>query len=178
MKNNILIIIFTFFFGTFMAVGAEINAKVNTGGVSVPLTTDQEFISKKITTAGARTLVVHYFAECQVPRGHIEYDILVNRSILAITSKQLPPTNDTLSALCSNDNPIDSSLKAVSVGIVATCKVPNADNYTVRVRGHVEGPGAIDPGLIDDQSLVIEQHEFSNDPDIPNCVADLPGQIT
>ncbi|MGI0035615.1 MAG: hypothetical protein ACRD98_07095 [Nitrososphaera sp.] len=156
----------------------EVNVKVNTGVVIVPVgPPDIEFISKTISTAGPRTLVIHYFAECQVPRGHIEYDIVVNKGILAITSKQVPPTHDTLSALCSSSDPIESSLRAVSVGAVVACTVAKADNYTVRVRGHVVGPGAIDPGRVDDQSLVIEEHAFSRDVDIPECVVNLPEDV-
>jgi hypothetical protein len=58
MKHFISTIIFTWLFASFMAVGAEINAKVNTGGVKVPLNSDTDIISKKITTAGDRSTVI------------------------------------------------------------------------------------------------------------------------
>jgi hypothetical protein len=155
---------------------ADVNVEVNTGGINVPIGPDVEFISDSISTPGPRTLVIHYFAECQVPRGHIEYDIVVNKSPLAITARQVPPTHDNLSALCSNDGiSAESNLRAASVGTVVACVVPSAGNYTIKVRGHVEGPAAIGLGLVDDQSLVIEQHPFSNG--VTACISELPGDI-
>ena len=155
--------------------GAEaVSVATNTGAVPVPVgTPDADFISKTISVRGARTLVIHYFAECQVERGHVEYDIVVNRSILALTARQVPPTNDNLSALCSNDgDTTESNLRAESVGTVVACTVTAADNYTVKVRGHVESPSLPGPGAVDDQSLVIEEHEYSSE--LPPCVFELP----
>jgi hypothetical protein len=136
---------------------------------------DAVFIAKEIENiTGPRSLVISYFAECQVERGHVEYDIVVNRSILAVTARQVPPTNDVLNALCSNDgDTAESNLRAKSVGIVVACSVTRADDYTVKVRGHVESPSMAGPGWVDDQSLVIEQHAFS--PGLPPCVTELPG---
>jgi hypothetical protein len=145
------------------------------GAVPVPVgMLDAQFVSATVeNVTGPRSLVISYFAECQVERGHVEYDIVVNRSILAITSRQTSPTHDVLNALCSNDgDTTESNLRAKSVGIVVACSVTRADDYTVKVRGHVEGPGMIGPGLVDDQSLVIEQHAFS--PNLPPCVFELP----
>lgn len=158
-------------------VSAEVvYVEVNTGGVIVPIGPDVEFISKSIDTLGPRTLVIHYFAECQVPRGHIEYDIVANKSPLAITAKQLPPTHDNLSALCSNDGlSAESALRAASVGTVVACVVPEAGKYVIKVRGHVEGVGPIGPGLVDDQSLVIEERPFSTN--VTKCIVELPGGI-
>ena len=160
-------------------VSAEaVSVETNTGGVPVPVgALDAEFIAKTVNVRGPRTLVIHYSAECQVERGHVEYDIVVNRSILAVTAKQVPPTNDNLSALCSNDgDTTESNLRAASVGTVVACSVTLADNYTVRVRGHVESPSLPGPGMVDDQSLVIEEHEFSTG--LPPCVVELPGTIS
>ncbi|MEO8673150.1 MAG: hypothetical protein ABI411_17680 [Tahibacter sp.] len=160
-------------------VGAEeVSVETNTGGIVVPIgPLDAEFIAKTINVSGPRTLTIHYFAECQVQRGHVEYDIVVNKGILAITARQASPTNDSLSALCSNDGATtESNLRAASVGTVVACTISSASNYTVRVRGHVEGPGAVGTGLVDDQSLVIEEHAFSIG--VPPCVNELPGDIT
>lgn len=154
----------------------DVNVEVNTGGVAVPIGADVQFISKSVSTPGPRTLVIHYFAECQVPRGHIEYDIVVNKSPLAITARQVPPTHDNLSALCSNDGiSSETELRAASVGTVVSCVVPKAGNYVIKVRGHVEGPGAMGPGLVDDQSLVIEEHPLSAN--VTKCILELPGDI-
>ncbi|WP_313920688.1 hypothetical protein [Tahibacter sp.] len=155
---------------------ADVITSVTADSVPVPVgNLDAVFISTKIENiAGPRSLVISYFAECQVERGHVEYDIVVNRSILNITARQVPPTNDILNALCSNDgDTTESNLRAKSVGIVVACSVTRADDYTVKVRGHVEGPGMIGPGSVDDQSLVIAQHAFS--PELPPCVFDVPG---
>ena len=136
---------------------------------------DAEFISKKITVNGARSLVIHYFAECQVERGHVEYDIVVHRGILNVTARQTPPTNDDTNALCSNDgDTTESNLRAHSVGTVVACSVTLAGDYTVKVRGHVKSPSLPAPGLVDDQSLVIEEHAFSTG--LPACVFALPGE--
>jgi hypothetical protein len=155
----------------------DVYVQSNTGAVAVPVgPMDVEFIAKTIDVAGPRTLVIHYFAECQVRRGHVEYDIVVNKGIVAATARQTPPTHDTLSALCSNDGATpESNLRAASVGTVVACNVNTAANYTVRVRGHVMGPGAIGAGIVDDQSLVIEERALSND--IPPCVSEFPGDI-
>jgi hypothetical protein len=158
----------------------DVNVEVNTGGIDVPIGTervpDVEFISKSISTPGPRTLVIHYFAECQVPRGHIEYDIVVNKSPLNVTARQVPPTHDDLSALCSNDGVArEHTLRAASVGTVVACVVPSAGDYTIKVRGHVVGHGAVGPGLVDDQSLVIEEHPFSTG--VTACISALPGDI-
>ena len=155
----------------------SVAAGTNTGAVFVPVgLPDVEFIAKTVNAPGPRTLVVHYFAECQVRRGHVEYDIVVNKGILAITAKQLPPTHDDLSALCSNDGATsESNLRAASVGTTAACVVDDAGDYTVRVRGHVEGPGAVGSGFVDDQSLVIEQQPYAAGR--PPCITALPGGI-
>ncbi|MBL8299592.1 MAG: hypothetical protein JNN30_14745 [Rhodanobacteraceae bacterium] len=160
-----------------LAAADAINVEVNTGAVPVPTgPLDAEFIAKTVNVRGPSTLVIHYFAECQVERGHVEYDIVVNRSILAVTARQVPPTNDSLSALCSNDgDTTESNLRAKSVGTVVACTVSLADNYTVKVRGHVESPSLAGPGVVDDQSLVIEEHPFSSG--LPPCVFELPGGI-
>lgn len=154
---------------------ADVITSAFADSVPVPVgNLDALFISTEIENiTGPRSLVISYFAECQVERGHVEYDIVVNRSILNVTARQTPPTNDVLNALCSNDgDTTESNLRAKSVGIVVACSVTRADDYTVKVRGHVEGPMA-GPGLVDDQSLVIEQHAFS--PKLPPCVTELPG---
>ena len=73
-----------------LAFAEAVNVEVNTTAVPVPVgPLDAEFIAKTISVRGPRTLVIHYFAECQVERGHVEYDIVVNRSILAITARQV-----------------------------------------------------------------------------------------
>jgi hypothetical protein len=152
----------------------EVAAETDTGAVVVPVgPADALFISKTISALGPRTLLIHYFAECQVRRGHVEYDIVVNKGIVAITARQAAPTNDSLSALCSNDGATpESNLRAASVGAVVACTVNAAADYTVKVRGHVEGPGGMAEGLVDDQSLVIEQRPFAAG--LPPCVNDLP----
>lgn len=157
-----------------LAGAAEVNVAINTGAVPVPVgPLDAEFITKTVSVRGPSTLVIHYFAECQVERGHVEYDIVVNRGILAVTARQAAPTNDSLSALCSNDgDTTESNLRAKSVGTVVACTVTLADTYTVKVRGHVESPSMAGVGAVDDQSLVIEEHEFSADP--PPCIFELP----
>lgn len=158
-----------------LAAAQDVAVQTNTGGVPVPVgPADIEFISKTIATTGPRTLLIHYSAECQVIRGHVEYDIVVSRDFLTLTARQAPPTNDTLSALCSNDGATaESNLRAATVGAVVACTVDAGANYTVRVRGHVEGPGAVGAGMVDDQSLVIEQRAFSAG--VPACVNTLPG---
>ncbi len=155
----------------------DVSVQTNTGGIPVPIgPADAEFIAKTISIAGPRTLVIHYFAECQVQRGHVEYDIVVNKGIVAATARQTSPTNDTLSALCSNDGATpESNLRASSVGTVVACTVSSPADYTVRVRGHVEGPGAVGPGIVDDQSLVIEERGFSNG--VTPCVNEPPGDL-
>lgn len=152
----------------------EVSVAVDTGAVPVPVgPLDAEFIAKTISVRGPRTLVIHYSAECQVERGHVEYDIVVNRSILALTARQVPPTNDSLSALCSNDGDTsESNLRAHSVGAVVACTVTAADSYTVKVRGHVESPSMAGLGMVDDQSLVITEHAFSTG--VTPCVFELP----
>ncbi len=154
---------------------ADVISSAFADAVPVPVgPLDAQFIAKQIEVTGPRSLVISYFAECQVERGHVEYDIVVNRSILNITARQVPPTNDVLNALCSNDgDTMESNLRAKSVGIVVACSVTRADDYTVKVRGHVESPSMAGPGSVDDQSLVIEQHAFS--PGLPPCVTELPG---
>lgn len=111
-----------------------------------------------------------------VIRGHVEYDIVVNRSNLNATARQGAPTNDNFSALCSNDNPDESSLRAVSAGTTVACTVSLADNYTVKVRGHIESPDAPGEGTVDDQSLVITEHAYSSG--LQPCIFELPGGIT
>lgn len=156
-----------------LATAQDVAVQTNTGGIVVPVgTADVEFISRTIATTGPRTLLIHYSAECQVIRGHVEYDIVVSRDFLALTARQTPPTNDTLSALCSNDGATtESNLRAATVGTTVACTVDAGADYTVRVRGHVEGPGAVGAGMIDDQSLVIEQRPFSSG--VPACVNPL-----
>ncbi|HVJ62263.1 MAG TPA: hypothetical protein VM555_06070 [Tahibacter sp.] len=153
----------------------DVYVKSETASVVVPVgPLDAEFLAKTIDVDGPRTLVIHYAAECQVERGHVEYDIVVNQGILAITARQASPTHDDTSALCSNDgDTLESNMRASSVGMVVACTVASASKYTVKVRGHVKGPGAIGPGLVDDQSLVIEERGFSLD--VPPCVNALPG---
>ncbi len=155
---------------------AEAVSSAFADSVTVPVgPPDVEFISKKIDVNGPRTLVIHYFAECQVERGHVEYDIVVNRGILNVTARQTPPTNDDTNALCSNDgDTTESNLRAHSVGTVVACTVTMAGDYTVRVRGHVKSPTFPEPGKVDDQSLVIEEHAFSTG--LPACVFSLPGE--
>lgn len=152
----------------------EVNVATNTGAVPVPIgPLDAEFIAKTISVSGPRTLVIHYSAECQVERGHVEYDIVVNRNILNVTARQTPPTNDTLSALCSNDgDTTESNLRAHTVGTTVACSVTLPDTYTIRVRGHVESPSLAGPGVVDDQSLVITEHAYSAS--LPTCVFELP----
>ena len=129
-----------------------------------------------VIRTGARTLVISYSAECQVERGHVEYDIVVNRSILNVTSRQVAPTNDSLSALCSNDgDTTESNLRAKTAGTVVACTVTTPDSYTVKVRGHVESPSLPGPGAVDDQSLVIVEHPFSSG--IAPCIFELPGTV-
>jgi len=154
----------------------DVSVQVETGSVKLKLLDDVTFISKEVTTSGPRTLVIHYFAECQVTRGHIEYDIVVNKGIVAANARQVPPTHDNTSVLCSNDGTSNSSLSAASVGTVVACAAPSAGNYTIKVRGHVKGDNAMLPALVDEQSLVIEQHVFSRD--IPKCIGELPEDIT
>lgn len=153
-----------------LAAAEDVAVQTNTGGVVVPVgPADVEFIAKTIATTGPRTLLIHYSAECQVARGHVEYDIVVSRDFLTLTARQAPPTNDTLSALCSNDGATpESNLRAATVGTVVACTVDAGADYTVRVRGHVEGPGAVGAGMVDDQSLVIEERAFSSG--VPACV--------
>ncbi|HSX58937.1 MAG TPA: hypothetical protein VLF18_01940 [Tahibacter sp.] len=160
------------------ATADEVSVETNTGAVPVPVgPLDAEFISKTISVRGARTLVISYSAECQVERGHVEYDIVVNRSILNVTSRQVAPTNDSLSALCSNDgDTTESNLRAKTVGATVACTVTTPDSYTVRVRGHVESPSLPGPGAVDDQSLVIVEHPFSSG--IAPCIFELPGTTT
>lgn len=155
------------------AAAEDVAVQTNTGGIPVPAgAADVEFISKTIATTGPRMLLIHYSAECQVIRGHVEYDIVVSRDFLALTARQAAPTNGTLSALCSNDGATtESNLRAATVGTVVACTVDAGANYTVRVRGHVEGPGSVGAGMVDDQSLVIEERVFS--PGVPACVNPL-----
>lgn len=157
------------------AFADEVSVETNTGAVPVPVGgLDAEFISKTISVRAPRTLVISYHAECQVERGHVEYDIVVNRSILNVTARQVPPTNDSLSALCSNDgDTTESNLRAVSAGTTVACTVTTPDSYTVKVRGHVESPSMAGPGMVDDQSLVIVEHPFSSG--LPPCIFELPG---
>lgn len=160
-----------------LAAAEDVAVQTNTGGVPVPAgPADVEFIAKTIATTGPRTLLIHYSAECQVIRGHVEYDIVVSRDFLTLTARQAAPTNDSLSALCSNDGATpESNLRAATVGTVVACTVDAGANYTVRVRGHVEGPGSVGAGMVDDQSLVIEERAFSSG--VPACVnALLPQQ--
>ncbi|MDC8012644.1 hypothetical protein [Tahibacter soli] len=158
-----------------LAVAQPVVVGIDTGGVVVPTgPADALFISKQIVITRPATLVIHYFSECQVERGHVEFDIVVNQGILNVTSRTTAPTNDIMSALCSNDgDTTESNLRAKSVGTVVACTVTTPGDYTVRVRGHVEGPGTIGPGFVDDQSLVIAQHTYSVD--VLPCVNELPG---
>lgn len=153
----------------------DVYFKQETGAVVVPVgPLDTEFLANTIDVDGPRTLIVHYSAECQVERGHVEYDIVIHQGNLAITARQAAPTHDDTSALCSNDgDTLESNMRASSVGSVVACTVASAAKYTVKVRGHVKGPGAIGPGLVDDQSLVIEERNFSLG--VPPCVNALPG---
>ena len=155
----------------------DVSVAVDTAEINVPPgPADAEFIAKTINATGPRTLVIHYFAECQVPHGYIEYDIVVNKGIVAATARQTPPTHDTLSVLCSNDGTASEGiLRAASVGTVVACTVSSSGSYTVKVRGHVVGDGAIWPGKVDDQSLVVEERAFSNG--VVPCVTDFPGGI-
>lgn len=157
-----------------LALADEVSVATNTGAVPVPVgPLDATFISKTVSVRGPRTLVIHYSAECQVERGHVEYDIVVNRSILALTARQISPTDDSLSALCSNDGDTsESNLRAGSVGTVVACNVTLPDSYTIKVRGHVESPSLPGPGVVDDQSLVITEHPYSSE--VPPCVFELP----
>ena len=84
----------------------------------------------------------------------------------------MPPTHDNFSALCSNDGG-ESSLRAVTAGTTVACTVTRADSYTVKVRGHVESPDNPASGTVDDQSLVIVEHPYSDG--LPPCVTELPG---
>jgi hypothetical protein len=158
-----------------LALADVVSVETNTGSVQVPVgERDAEFIAKTISVQAPRTLVISYHAECQVERGHVEYDIVVNRSILAVTARQTPPTNDTLSALCSNDGDTpESNLRAVSAGTTVACTVTAPDSYTVKVRGHVESPSFAGAGVVDDQSLVIVEHPYSTG--LPPCTFELPG---
>lgn len=140
------------------AYAEDVNVATNTAGVGVP-GFDVTFITRNINVPVPSTLVIHYFGECQVPAGHIEYDILVNNS-------QISPTHDNTSALCSGPQ------SPATVGTVVACRV-SAGNYTVRVRGHVVG--GLAAGLIDDQSLVIEEHTPAGK--VPNCIGTLPLQV-
>jgi hypothetical protein len=160
-----------------LASADAVSVATNTGAVGVPVgSLDALFIAKTVSVRGPATLVIHYSAECQVERGHVEYDIVVNRSNLAVTARQAPPTNDNLSALCSNDgDTTESNLRAVSAGATVACSVTLADSYTVKVRGHVESPSLPGPGFVDDQSLVITEHAYSDE--VPPCVTELPGGI-
>lgn len=161
-----------------LAGADEVSVATDTGAVPVPVgPLDATFISKTVNVRGPRTLVIHYSAECQVERGHVEYDIVVNRSILAITARQVSPTDDVLSALCSNDgDTTESNLRAGSVGAVVACSVTLPDSYTIKVRGHVESPSLPGPGVVDDQSLVITEHAYSSE--VAPCVFELPGGAT
>ena len=139
-----------------MAQAEEVNVASNTSSFNVPPGFDVAFIGKAINVPAPRTLVIHYAGECQAPEGYIEYDILVNNS-------QISPSHDNFSALCSKG--------PQTVGTVVACNVP-AGNYLVRVRGHVVGSAL--PGIIDDQSLVIEEHAPAGD--APACFNQLPLQ--
>lgn len=119
----------------------DVNAISNTAGIAVG-PNDVTFIALAINTPAPRRLVIHYFAECQVDAsGYIEYDIFVG-------NQQVPPTNDNFSALCS------APQAPATVGTVVYFPVP-AGNHVIRVRGHVEN--GVGPGLIDDQSLIVEE---------------------
>ena len=157
-----------------LAGAQEVATAVDTGAVPVPVgTMDAQFIAKSVSVRSPATLVIHYFAECQVERGHVEYDITVTRNGIATTTLTTPPTNDTMSALCSNDgDTTESNLRAKSVGTTVACSVTSAGSYNVRVRGHVEAPSMAGPGWVDDQSLVITQHGYSAD--APPCTFELP----
>jgi hypothetical protein len=132
-----------------------VNSASDTASRVVPLV-DTTFIGQVINVPAPRTLVIHYFGECQVPSGHIDYDIMVNNS-------QISPTHDNTSALCSGPQ------SPATVGTVVACNVP-AGNYNIRVRGHVVG--GLNNGLVDDQSLVIEKHEPVGQ--APNCIPSQP----
>lgn len=119
----------------------DVNATSRTAAVAVGAI-DVTFIALLINTPAPRRLVIHYFAECQVNGvGYIEYDVFVG-------NQQVPPTHDNFNALCS------APQAPATVGTVVSYQVP-AGNHIIFVRGHVEnGAGA---GLIDDQSLVVEE---------------------
>lgn len=153
------ILTLTAFFSS-LAYAEDVNVASGTAAIAVPSgIVDVTFIGKPISVPAPSTLVIHYFGECQVPAGHIEYDILVNNS-------QISPTHDNTSALCSGPQ------SPATVGTVVACKVP-AGNYTVRVRGRVVG--SLAAGMIDDQSLVIEEHTPAGN--APNCIVNqLPLQ--
>lgn len=121
----------------------EVSVHTDTGGINV-LAADTKFISKSITTTGPRTLVIHYFAECQATSGNIYYDINVN-------GNPVSPTHDKWNALCS------APWSPVSAGTVVACSVP-AGKYTIGVRGHVDTRTLLGQWLVDDQSLIIEAH--------------------
>jgi hypothetical protein len=119
----------------------DVNATSNTGSIGIPGMADVWLIGLNINAPAPRELVISYFAECQVSSGYIEYDILVD-------NVEVPPTHDNFNALCS------SPAAPATVGIVVYRQVA-AGNHSIRVRGHVEGGFG---GLIDDQSLVVEEH--------------------
>lgn len=159
------------------ASAQSVAAKAETAAVTVPVgLLDVEFIAHSISTRGPRTLVIHYFAECQVERGHVEYDIVVGRPNVAATARVAEPTSDIMSALCSNDgDTTESNLRAKSVGTVVACTVSNPGEYVVKVRGHVEAPDMPGPAVVDDQSLVIETHDFA--PELLACTFEGPGGV-
>jgi hypothetical protein len=126
----------------------DVNSATTTSGVtSVPAGgAFVTFIQTTISTPGPRELVIHYFTECEVSgggtTGFIDYDIR-----LVGAPSPIRPTNDADSALCkANQND-------VSVGTVVFQPV-GAGTHTIQVRGRMFGPGT---GVIDDQSLVIEE---------------------
>lgn len=138
-------------------IAEEVSVQTDTGSINV-LAAETLFISKLITTPAPRTLVIHYFAECQATSGHIYYDITVN-------GHPVSPTHDLYNALCS------APQSPLSAGTVVACSVP-AGKYTIGVNGHVDTREFMGLWLVDDQSLVIEAHT----PAIgsPSC---LPNQL-
>jgi hypothetical protein len=138
-------------------IAEEVSVHTDTGSINV-LAADTLFISKIITTSAPRTLVIHYFAECQATSGHIYYDITVN-------GDPVSPTHDLYNALCS------APQSPVSAGTVVACSVP-AGTYKIEVHGHVDTRDFKGLWLVDDQSLVIEAHSPAIDS--PTC---LPKQL-
>jgi hypothetical protein len=139
-------------------VAEEIFVQTDTGSTNV-LAADTKFIAKLINAPAPRTLVIHYFAECQASSGYIEYDITVN-------GHSVSPTHDNYNALCA------APQSPVSAGTVVACSVP-AGSYTIAVRGHVVDGALRGYWLVDDQSLVIEAH--SSAVSTPTCLPpDLP----